>query len=89
MTLDEFKSFTSSTPITGKEKILSYMKSFLPSAYTSEPVSDRITGKIVADADNQKTDGEFVWYVSWIYHFEKYNIKLSDEFVQYVLTRPE
>ncbi len=33
--------------------------------------------------------GEFYWDSSDIYHFEKYDIKLSDEFIQYVLNRPE
>jgi hypothetical protein len=89
MTLGEFMGQTTSKPIMEKEKILAYMKSGALSAFTSEPVHDRLTGEEVKEADNQRTDGEFIWYESWIYHFEKYNLKLNDDFIEYVLNRPE
>lgn len=30
-------------------------------------------------------DGEFEWYTSTMYHFEKYDMKLAEEFVEHVL----
>ena len=75
------------SPIPRKEEILAYMKRFPFSAYTSQPVYDFFTGEETAPADNQRTDGVYIWYESWIYHFEKYNLKLNDDFVQYVLSQ--
>lgn len=85
----QFLLVTSKHPIPEKEKILAYMKQFPCSAFTSEPVFDRYTGDKVVEADNQRTDGEYIWYESWIYYFDKYNLKLNDDFIEYVLNRPE
>ena len=71
-----------------KMAILKYMRSFPHSAYTTAPVYDRITGEVVRESDDQITDGTYIWYESWIYHFEKYDLKLNDDFIEYVLDRP-
>lgn len=81
----KFSEYTSKTEIGHKKDILEYLQSFEDCAFTSEPVRDIITNEIVRDADNAKTDGKFTWYWSEIYHFEKYNIRLKDEFIKHVL----
>lgn len=65
--------------------ILSYLKKFSPSLFTSEPFVDVFSGKTIRDADNGYSDGEYVWYDSDIYYFEHYNLKLDEAFIDYVL----
>ena len=33
------------------------------------------------------TDGKYLWSNEEIYHFEKYDLKLNDDFIQYVLNK--
>lgn len=74
--------------IKDKTQILKYLQSFNePSAYTSQPVIDKFTGKELERVNNAFSDGVYTWYVSEIYHFEKYNLKLNDDFVEYVLAK--
>lgn len=82
---DELKNITSDTPIPEEEKILAYLKSFEKCAYTTQPVIDLFTGErkdFIADA---RTDGVYTWYDHEIYHFEKYNLKLNDDFIKHAL----
>lgn len=89
MELDDVQKMMADVPHPNKEKILAFMRGFPHSAFTSQPVFDVFTGEEVGAADNQITDGVYIWYESWVYHFEKYNLKLNDDFIQYVLNRPE
>lgn len=68
-----------------KEKILSYLKHYRAIAFTSQPVFDVFTGKKVGAADNGRSDGEYMWYESEIYHFEHYNMRLQRDFIDHVL----
>ncbi len=85
---DELLNVTSENAISNKDIILSYMKGFSECAFTSAPVKDAFTGEVVYDANNARTDGIYQWYESEIYHFEKYNLKLNEDFIQHVLNRP-
>lgn len=87
MSKKEFENYTFSYATEVKDKIVKYLKKFSECAFTSEPVKDKYTGEIVYDADNARSDGEYTWYESEIYHFEKYNLKLDDEFIDYVLNQ--
>ena len=87
MTLPDFSRCLDASPVQEKQKISEYLKSFPLSAYTSEPVYDKFTGDMVREADNARSDGVYTWYESEIYHFDKYNLKLDDEFVDYVLNK--
>lgn len=69
------------------EKVLRYLKSFAPCKFTSAPVVDVVTGEKVADADNGFTDGEYTWYVSEVYYFERYRLPLNKHFLDHVLMR--
>lgn len=83
----DFFKLCTDDEIKEKEKVLSYLKSFsTPSAYTSQPAVDIVTNDKICDADNAFSDNEYTWYTSWIYHFEKYNLKLNDDFIEYVLS---
>ena len=85
---DELAKTTSETALDGKEKVLAYLKQFPECAFTSAPVKDAFTGEVVYDANNARTDGTYQWYETEIFHFEKYNLKLNEEFIKYVLNRP-
>lgn len=81
---EEFNKITAETPVDNKHKILAYLKRFDDCAFTSQPVYDIYGGEQVFDADNAKTDGVYTWYQSEIYHFEKYDLQLNDDFIHYL-----
>ncbi len=83
----ELKANTSSEAMPHKDDILKYMKSFDKTAFTSAPVVDAFTGEKFEEANDARSDGVYTWYESQIYHFEKYNLKLNDDFIQHVLSR--
>lgn len=85
MSIDDFNNSISENPHSQKSIILEYMRKFDPCAFTSAPVYDKLTGEMVFDANNAHSDGTFTWYESEIYHFEKYNLKLNDDFIQHIL----
>ncbi len=89
MTVQQFSKLTSTVPLPKKNIILSFMRNAPIIATPSLPVHDRMTGEEVFPANNAYSDGIFTWYESDIYHFEKYNLKLNDDFIQHVLNRPE
>lgn len=84
----ELKSITGTEEISGKQKILRYLKSFNKTACTTQHVVDLFTGEEQPIIDDARSDGTYTWYDSEIYHFEKYNLKLNNDFIQYVLNRP-
>lgn len=84
LSVSELRELISDTPVQEKTQILNYLNKYKPSAFTSEPVFDRITDEQVYEADNGYTDGTYQWYESDIYHLKKYNLKLNDDFIEYV-----
>ncbi len=87
MSKEDFISLTSSQSADFKTEIISYMRKFEPCAYTSSSVYDKLTDEKVFEADNAHSDGIYTWYEDEIYHFEKYNIKLNNDFIQHVLNQ--
>ena len=86
MSEEEFNS-ACSREIPNKAAILQYLKSFEPEGYTTAYLRDKITGEIISEGFAGYTDGEYQWYDYWIYHFEKYNLKLNDDFIAHVLSK--
>ena len=86
---EEFAQCIEKKPIPEKEVILSYMRKFPSCAFTSAPVIDRWTGEKVGEADNGRSDGAFMWYESWMYYFEHYDLKLNEAFICHVLSRTQ
>ena len=70
-----------------KNDILEYLKSFSPNCYSSALVNDILEDQETDISEVGYTDGEYIWYSSWIYHFEKYNLKLNDDFIAHVLSK--
>ena len=67
-----------------KERILQYMRSFEPCA-AGPLVDDCRTGSKTTIPDAGYDDGIFMWSIQDIYHIEKYDAAVSDDFMMHVL----
>ena len=72
-----------------KNAVLEHMKKIEAEVVQARSMMDYISGTTLHDSVECFTDGEYFWTSEEIYHFEKYNLKLNDDFIQYVLNRPE
>lgn len=72
-----------------KKNIISYLRSFEPCKFTSEPVIDVFSGEKISDADNGYSDGVYTWYESEIYYFEKYDLDINKSFIDYVCVKKQ
>lgn len=86
-TFESVKELISENSIDGKDKILQYLKSFEPDCAAGMTLVDEITGADTGISVNGYEDGRYYWDTRHIYHFEKYNLKLNDDFVEYVLSK--
>lgn len=86
---DELKSNLSKSEHPDKQLILEYLKnkSFISSC-TSEKVMDYVNNKKTDIQIVAYHDDKYYWDDRFIYHFEKYNLKLNDDFINHVLNRP-
>ena len=71
-----------------KDKILEYLKAFEPDCAAGMSLVDEVTGEIIDTGVNGYEDGQYYWDTRHIYHFEKYNLKLDNDFIAYVLNSP-
>ena len=84
----EINNYIDSRSLDRKNDILDYMRSGnSPVLFTSQPVKDAVTGEELKKVDNGYSDGKYLWFESEIYHFDKYNLKLEDDFIKYVLNK--
>lgn len=76
-------------PIYQKGKILEYLQGFNPDCAAGMSLKDEITGQTTDKGVSGYSDEEGVWY--WddrmVYHFEKYNMRLFEDFLDYVLSK--
>lgn len=84
---DSFKT-SEREPAPMKEILLKFLKNGKVTSIGGI-VIDFNDGKWTGIESLDYESGEFYWDSSDIYHFEKYDVKLNDDFVQYVLNRPE
>lgn len=73
--------------INGKGKILDYLRSFPAKCVLASTVIDEITGEDTGQDLQLYEDNDWTWDDSVIYHFEHYNMRLSEEFLDYVLSK--
>ncbi len=73
-----------------KTKILDYFrKHSTPDIVLACGMTDFITGEeFHKESIKTFNDGVYCWSNLEIYHFEKYNLKLNSDFIEYVLNRP-
>lgn len=87
LTADKISEHCTKHPIDRKDEIISYMKSGQKEWFTTACVYDIVTKQEIDIPDTGYTDGEYLWYATEIYHFEKYNLKLNDDFIEHVLSK--
>lgn len=76
-------------PYDGKVKILRYLRKSKYYAVSAGryPV-DAFTGEQLAIEPGIKTDGTYAWPAELEYYVDVYNLMLSDEFADYILSKP-
>ena len=79
-------NFCTTEDVAGKDTIIKYLKNGIDDGIRCSVVYDYIRKERRNETIRLFTDGEFYWDSVEIYHFEKYNIILSEEFVQKVLS---
>lgn len=78
----------SKEPIENKEKILKYLRSGKNDGVRCSSIYDYVKDDTTFKSTYLFTDGEYKWDSEEIYHFEEYNMKLNEEFIQKVLKHP-
>ena len=70
------------------KKVLSFMKSVSPGKSAAGGRFRDVVKDEIVDVDwLSYSYGEFSWTTADIYHFEKYDLELKPEFIEYVLSR--
>ncbi len=73
--------------IPNKKKVLHFLKSQPPYAAAGGPFEDVVTGEYQSGKEFLAFKvADWKWTSSDIYHFEKYDLELKPEFIEYVLT---
>lgn len=71
--------------IESKEIVLQYLKGGTDAGVRCSAVYDFVENASTGKTIHCYTDGEFEWDDSEIYHFENYNLKLDNEFIEKIL----
>lgn len=83
--LPSIKDLIQNRPIDFKDIVLRYLKNGKKGACAAGRAIDFISGEVIPGALCCYTDGKYGWRSDTIFYFEKYNLKLEDEFLSYVL----
>ena len=81
-TKNDLEAVVSSNPTKNREKILRFLKSAEPVLVGCFVLRDPVTKKVHSTANLCFEKDGFEWTNEVTYLFEKYNIKLNDEFVK-------
>lgn len=82
---DNTDKYVTINPVENKEKILVHLKQREIEAVCSKPVKDPFTKKLIYFSTCEYEEGEYGWDNLYIYLFEKYNLRLDDNFIKNVL----
>ena len=69
-------------PIENKEKILDYLKNGKDNGIRCSVIYDYVKDESLSETIKLFTDDEYNWDSEEIYHFEKYNLKLNEDFIK-------
>lgn len=72
-------------PIAEKKKVLEYMKTSKADTVTHTALKDAINPNKSMPDLYMITDGTYTWSSAALYYFEKYDMELPEEFVQWAL----
>ena len=79
--LSDPKGITEVLPKKVKQNILEYLKTQVtPYLIGAFYVKDPLTDRVIAEGNSIYENNGYTWSTEMIYLFEKYNIKLDDEF---------
>lgn len=67
-----------------KEKILKFLNAPEAGVIGSMPMIDPVTGEIYSRENVIRESDGFAWSSGAIYMFDKYDIKLSDDFINFI-----
>ena len=85
---DDYPEFKATEkPIPEKEKVLRYLQDTPDVAVSPSVLRDVFTGERLRMDLCAKSDGVYIWRSDIAYYFEKYDLKLPDEFIEYVLRK--
>ncbi|MBO5231450.1 MAG: hypothetical protein J6B88_02400 [Clostridia bacterium] len=71
-----------------KNILLKYLRGFKPNFATSANIHDCVTNTDVENTYNMGYEyNGYFWTETDIYHFEKYNMPLNEDFIKYVLSK--
>ena len=70
-----------------KKAVIDYLKSFKYRASCPKSAIDCFTGEEISPSFKVYDDGEYCWADFLVYHIEKYNIKLPQDFVNKIMTK--
>lgn len=79
--------YISEKSIKRKKEVLKYLRSGKDDGIRCSTLFDYITQTLLTPSVKLYTDGEFYWDDEEIYHFEKYNMPLNEEFIKKVLKK--
>ena len=88
-TLPSITELVSDTPTQNKSDVLKYLRKGKITSCSPACIRDIFTNEIINIPLNCMTDGIYAWRSDAIYYFEKYNLKLDDTFIDYVLKMEE
>ena len=72
---------TTQSDIPNKTQVLRYLRSCKVIAAAPGIMRDAFTGKVIPGEMLAYSDGKYYWGSEAIYYFEKYNLKLPDDFL--------
>ena len=72
---------------TGQQQIVEYLKQGKCIASAAGRAKDIFTGKTINEELTFMTDGKYEWRSDIAYYVEKYNLRLSKDFEDYVLKK--
>lgn len=81
------KNYISDKETYDKVQIIAYLKSQRRVAGCPRAAIDCVTGKEISPSFSVYTDGEYDWCDFLIYHIEKYNIRLPEDFIEHIMRR--
>lgn len=80
-------SLTSDIQDKNKHFIVEYLKNGKHIAESPAKAVDLVTGESLGIPLSMQSDGKYWWRSDVAYYYEKYNIKLNDDFVKYVISQ--
>ena len=86
MNLPSMRDSFEEKPYKGQNKIVAYLKNGKKTFARTEVATDKFTEEKIPMESCGMTDGEYSWISTLAYYVEKYNLRLSKEFEDKVLS---